>query len=56
MAAHRIESRGIFTRGASGDAHEGVTSFLEKRKAVYPDRVSTDMPGYFPWWDEPEYG
>jgi len=55
MAAHRIESRGIFARGAAADAREGVTSFLEKRKPVYPDTVSADMPSYFPWWDEPEY-
>ena len=55
MAAHRIESRGIFARGAAADAREGVTSFLEKRKPVYPDTVSADMPSYFPWWEEPEY-
>jgi hypothetical protein len=31
MAAHRIESRGILSRGRSADAAEGVGSFLEKR-------------------------
>jgi enoyl-CoA hydratase/carnithine racemase len=55
MAAHRIESRGILSRGRSPDAKEGVNSFLEKRPPRYPNRVSTDMPEYFPWWDEPEY-
>lgn len=55
MEAHRIDSRGIFSRGRSGDVAEGVTSFLEKRPAVFSDRVSTDMPDYFPWWEEPEY-
>ncbi|WP_420392080.1 crotonase/enoyl-CoA hydratase family protein [Acuticoccus sp.] len=54
MEAHRIDSRGIAARVASGDAAEGVGSFLEKRAAAFPDRVSRDMPGYFPWWeDEP---
>ena len=44
MDAHRIDSRAIFDRGASPDAAEGVTSFLEKRPAQYPCKVSTDMP------------
>jgi enoyl-CoA hydratase/carnithine racemase len=52
MEAHRVDSRAIFARGASADAREGVTSFLEKRPAVYPDRVSSDMPSFFPWWEE----
>jgi enoyl-CoA hydratase/carnithine racemase len=55
MAAHRIESRAILSRRHSGDAREGIRSFLEKRPARYPDRVSADMPDFFPWWDEPEY-
>jgi enoyl-CoA hydratase/carnithine racemase len=55
MMAHRIDSRGIFSRGLSGDAREGVTSFLEKRPAKFPGKVSTDMPAYFPWWEEPPY-
>jgi len=56
MEAHRIESRGILTRSQSADAQEGVAAFLEKRPARFPDRVSADMPDYFPWWDEPSYG
>ncbi len=55
MDAHRIDSRAIFTRGASADAREGVTAFLEKRAANFPDRVSTDMPPFFPWWPKQEY-
>ena len=55
MDAHRIDSRAIFARGASADAAEGVTSFLEKRVARYPNRVSTDMPRFFPWWEEKRY-
>ncbi|MDO7842269.1 crotonase/enoyl-CoA hydratase family protein [Sphingomonas immobilis] len=55
MEAHRIDSRGVYARGRSADAVEGVTSFLEKRPAVYADKVSTGMPGYFPWWSEPEW-
>jgi enoyl-CoA hydratase/carnithine racemase len=55
MDAHRIDSRAIFDRGASPDAAEGVTSFLEKRPAQYQCKVSTDMPGFFPWWEEEVY-
>jgi enoyl-CoA hydratase/carnithine racemase len=55
MEAHKIDSRGIFSRGRQGDSAEGVMSFLEKRPATFPDKVSTDLPEYFPWWDESEY-
>ena len=53
MRAHQIDSRAIAARSSSADAAEGVTSFLEKRPAAFPDTVSTDMPGFFPWWTEP---
>ena len=55
MDAHRIDSRAIYRRSRSGDANEGVSSFLEKRAPVYPDKVTTDLPDFFPWWDEPVY-
>jgi enoyl-CoA hydratase/carnithine racemase len=56
MEAHKLDSRAIWSRGAAGDAKEGVVSFLEKRPAVYPDRVTEDMPHFSPWMDEPNYG
>jgi enoyl-CoA hydratase/carnithine racemase len=55
MEAHRAESRGMRSRGLSADAQEGVQSFLEKRPAVYPDRVSDGLPEIFPGWDEPPF-
>ncbi len=55
MAAHRVDSRAIYARGRTADAKEGVMSFLEKRPAAYPNKVSSDMPDFFPWWDEQTY-
>jgi enoyl-CoA hydratase/carnithine racemase len=53
--AHRLDSRAIWARGRAGDAKEGVMSFLEKRAPVYPDKVSSDMPDFYPWWEEQIY-
>ncbi len=55
MEAHKIDSRAIYRRARSGDAREGIASFLEKRPPAYPDKVSTDMPDFFPWWQEAVY-
>ncbi len=55
MEAHKIDSRGIYSRGASDDVKEGVVSFLEKRPAKFPLKVSADMPPYFPWWEDRKY-
>jgi len=55
MEAHRVDSRSIYARGSMADAKEGVTAFLEKRPAAFGDKVSTDMPAFFPWWKERRY-
>jgi enoyl-CoA hydratase/carnithine racemase len=55
MEAHRADSRAMFSRGQSADAVEGVTSFLEKRPADFPDRVSAGLPDVFPGWAEPTF-
>ena len=55
MEAHKLDSRAIFAMGQSPDGHEGVQSFLEKRPAVFPMRVSNDMPDFFPWWQERKF-
>ena len=55
MEAHRADSRGIQARGKSGDAREGVSSFLEKRAPNYPDKVSSDLPDIWPHWTAPTF-
>ena len=55
MIAHRLDSRAIWSRGQSDDAREGVQSFLEKREAVFPDRVSTDFPDFGELLSDPDY-
>jgi enoyl-CoA hydratase/carnithine racemase len=55
MYAHRADSRGMFLRGQSADAREGITAFLEKRPAVFPDRVSDGLPDVLPGWSTPPF-
>ena len=55
MEAHRVDSRGIQSRGRSGDSREGVVSFLEKRPPAFPDRVSDGLPEIFPGWEQPAF-
>jgi len=49
MEAHRVESRAMTARGGSADAREGITAYTEKRAPHFPQRVSEDMPAFFPW-------
>jgi enoyl-CoA hydratase/carnithine racemase len=55
MLAHRADSRGMVARGQSADAREGITAFLEKRPAQFPDKVSEGLPEVMPRWRAPEF-
>jgi enoyl-CoA hydratase/carnithine racemase len=50
LEAHKVDSLAIFyTSQKSGK--EGVASFREKRPPNFTDRISTDMPAFYPWWE-----
>jgi len=49
-SAHAADSEALHFLGSSADVQEGVTSFLEKREARFPLRVSRDMPPFFERW------
>ena len=55
MEAHKIDSRAIYRLSRGKDADEGIASFLEKRNPMYPDKVTEDMPDFYPWWEERTY-
>ncbi len=55
MEAHKVDSRAIQSRGASADTKEGVSAFLEKRPAVYPNTVTADLPDIWPEWKERKF-
>jgi hypothetical protein len=55
LAAHKVESWGAYHRSRSPDAREGVASFFEKRPPDFPMRVPSDLPDFFPWWDDKRF-
>lgn len=48
--AHVADSKLMVALGAAPDAAEGIASFLEKRPADFPMRVSKDLPAEIPDW------
>ncbi|WP_219467290.1 enoyl-CoA hydratase-related protein [Nonomuraea rhizosphaerae] len=54
--AHAADSRLMAELGSAPDTVEGVTSFLEKRPAVFPMTVSEDLPAGVPEWPVNPYG
>ncbi len=55
MAAHRVDSRAIATRGRSADVREGIASFFDRRDPQFTDRVSDGFEAIFEEWDDPTF-
>ena len=49
VEAHKVDSLAIFY-ASQKSGREGVASFLEKRAPVFTDKISTEMPPFYPWW------
>ncbi len=49
--AHEVESLAIYCQSRTS-GREGVRAFREKRPPEFTDRASSDMPGFYPWWNE----
>jgi len=49
MAAHKIDSLAVFY-ASRVDGKEGIDAFLEKRPANFTQKVSSNMPDFYPWW------
>jgi len=53
--AHEVDTAGIAELGKSADAKEGISAFLQKRKANFTDTTTKNMPSFFPWWQDREF-
>lgn len=51
LEAHRLDSLGMFYTSRA-DGKEGVNAFLQKRAPQFTAKASTDMPPFFPWWQD----
>jgi enoyl-CoA hydratase/carnithine racemase len=49
LKAHQVDSLAIFYASQTS-GQEGVAAFLEKRKPVFTEKASRDMPDFYPWW------
>lgn len=49
-AAHEVESLAMFYTSQEA-GKEGVNAFLEKRPAKFVQKVSQNMPEFYPWWE-----
>lgn len=54
FSTQALDSKLIANVLTTADATEGVTSFLERRPAQFPGRVSVNLPEFLPWVENPK--
>ncbi len=52
IEANKVESKAFAWMLQCPDSREGALSFLEKRAPNFTMKPSTDMPDFYPWWQE----
>lgn len=50
LDANKVESKAFAWMLQQPDSREGAVSFLEKRPPHFTMKPSSDMPGFYPWW------
>lgn len=55
MRSHIIETKVNSWAARQPDVKEGITSFIEKRKANFTMSAKNDMPDFYPWWEDPAF-
>lgn len=49
--AHKIDSLAIYYASLK-DGKEGINAFLEKRPAEFTQNTPSDLPDFYPWWND----
>jgi enoyl-CoA hydratase/carnithine racemase len=55
MYAHKLESKALLWTYKQADMHEGVNAFLEKRAPHFTMKPGSDMPDFYPWWQDRKF-
>lgn len=55
IEANRLESKALEALIPGADAKEGVRAFKEKREPDFTLKPGSDMPDFYPWWQDPEF-
>lgn len=49
--AHKVDSLAIYYASLK-DGKEGINAFLEKRPAQFTQQTPSDLPDFYPWWND----